>query len=169
MNVKKLINQAKSSKWGRFKLNLILQRFIPFNRPHGLKVIEISDEHAVVKIPYWKINQNHLKGIHACCLATAAEYCSGFLLLHKMGMKDYRLIMESMHVSYKYQGKTEAFATYTISETDFENSIMKPLKSEGLVYKKCVIQVKDKNGNLLCEATTNWQIKKWDKVKTKVN
>mgnify|MGYP003633385176 FL=1 len=169
MNLDKLIQSAKKSSWGRTKLNFILQRFIPFNRPHGLKVVHIEDNQVKVKIPYWRINQNHLKGIHACCLATAAEYCSGFLLLHKLGMKNYRLIMESMEVSYKYQGKTEAFATFTIDEDDFNSNVLEPLKSQGVVYKKCTIEVHDINGNLLCIATTNWQIKTWKKVKTKVS
>ena len=168
MNIDKLIASAKTSKWGKIKLNFLLQRFIPFNRPHGLKVVDISDEKVRVKIPYWRINQNHLKGIHACCLATAAEYCSGFLLLHKLGMKNYRLIMESMEVSYKYQGKTEAFATFIIDESDFQENILKPLKQDGVVFKKCTIEVHDKNQNLLCVATTNWQIKTWSKVKTKL-
>ncbi len=168
MNIDKLIQSAKKSSWGRTKLNFLLQRFIPFNRPHGLKIVHIANNEVKVKIPYWRINQNHLKGIHACCLATAAEYCSGFLLLHKLGMKNYRLIMESMEVSYKYQGKTEAYATFAINENDFNTHVLQPLESEGLVYKKCTIEVHDVNHNLLCIATTNWQIKTWEKVKTKV-
>ena len=168
MNIDRLIEQAKSSKWGSFKLNFILQRFIPFNRPHGLKVVSISDSEVKVKIPYWKINQNHLKGIHACCLATAAEYSSGFLLLHKLGMKNYRIIMESLEVSYKYQGKSESYATFKIEEEDFTRNVLKPLEKEGVVFKPCTIEVHDKDGNLLCLATTNWQIKSWKKVKTKV-
>jgi acyl-coenzyme A thioesterase PaaI-like protein len=150
-------------------LNFLLLRFIPFNRPHGLKVIYISDNEVKVKIPYWRINQNHLKGIHACCLATAAEYCSGFLLLQKLGMKNYRLIMESMEVSYKYQGKTAAIASFSIEEEDFQQNLLEPLKKDGLVYKKCVIKVHDEKMNLLCESQTNWQIKSWKQVKTKVN
>jgi len=168
MNIDKLIQSAKKSRWGRIKLNFILQRFIPFNRPHGLKVVHIADNEVKVKIPYWRINQNHLKGIHACCLATAAEYCSGFLLLYKLGMKNYRLIMESMEVSYKYQGKTEAFAIFTIDEADFAANVVEPLNREGIVYKKCTIEVRDANQNLLCIVTTNWQIKTWEKVKTRV-
>lgn len=169
MNVDKLIESAKTSRWGLFKLNFLLQRFIPFNRPHGLKVVHIADDEVKVKIPYWRINQNHLKGIHACCSATAAEYSSGFLLLHKLGMKNYRIIMESMEVSYKYQGKSESYATFTLDETDFKTSVLAPLEKDGVVYKKCTIEVHDKDQNLLCVATTNWQIKTWKKVKTKVD
>lgn len=168
MNIDKLIEGAKSSSWGRMKLNFLLQRFIPFNRPHGLKVVHISDHEVKVKIPYCRINLNHLKGIHACCLATAAEYSSGFLLLHKLGMKNYRIIMESMEVSYKYQGKSESYATFKIDEIDFKEDVLAPLEKEGVVYKKCTIEVHDNEENLLCVATTNWQIKAWKQVKTKV-
>ncbi len=169
MDIDKLIQKAKTSSWGRTKLNFLLQRFIPFNRPHGFKVVAISDHEVKVKIPYKRVNQNHLKGLHACCLATAAEYCSGFLLLHRLGMKNYRLIMESSNVSYKYQGKAEAYAVFTLEENDFQTTILNPLEKEGVVYKKCTIQVHDIKENLLCIAETNWQIKTWDKVKTKVN
>lgn len=77
--------------------------------------------------------------------------------------------MESMEVSYKYQGKTDAFATFTIEEEEFNSAILQPLKSEGVVYRKCCIDVHDISGNLLCIATTNWQIKTWEKVKTKLS
>lgn len=168
MQIDQLIQKAKSSKFNRWKLNFLLQRFIPFNRPHGLQITEISSNKVKVKIPYWKSNQNHLKGIHACCLATAAEYCSGFLLLHRLGMKKYRLIMESMEVKYVYQAKMLSYASFEIDEEDFKNNVLEKLEQEGIVYKKCIIPVNDAEGNLICEATTNWQIKTWSKVKTKV-
>ena len=169
MNIDKLIEKAKTSTFSRWKLNFLLQRYIPFNRPHGLKIIHIDKNEVQVKIPNWRINQNHLKGIHACCMATAAEYSSGFLLLHRLGMKNYRIIMESLDVTYKYQGKTDAIATFKIDDTDFESNVMNVLKKEGLVYKICTIHVHDINNNLLCEANTNWQIKSWEKVKTKLD
>lgn len=168
MNIDKLIEKAKVSTFSRWKLNFLLQRYIPFNRPHGLQISSISKNEVQVKIPYWRINQNHLKGLHACCLATAAEYCSGFLLLHRLGLKKYRLIMESLNVEYKYQGKSEAIARFHLEEQKFEEELLKPLEKDGLVFIKCKIEVHDVDQNLLCVATTNWQIKTWDKVKTKV-
>lgn len=168
MNIDALIEKAKVSNFGKWKLNFLLQRFIPFNRPHGLKVNSISSNKVVVKIPYWRINQNHLKGIHACCLATAAEYCSGFLLLHRLGMKNFRIIMESLEVKYHYQAKMLSYATFEIEEEDFQKNILEVLKKGEIVYKKCLIKVHDKENNLICEATTNWQLKSWKQVKTKV-
>jgi hypothetical protein len=166
MNFIRLIDQARHSSFGRWKLNFLLQRFIPFNRPHRLKIIAHSPSEVKVKLPYRKNNLNHIRGLHACGLATAAEYASGFLLLYKLGMKEYRIIMESIQVSYKYQGKEDGIASFSISDEAFQETVLLPLQKEGVVYKSCKIEVHDTAGNLLCEATTNWQIKKWERVKT---
>ena len=166
MNFVKLIEQAESSSFKLWTLNFLLHRFIPFNKPHGLRISKINKEQVEVFIPYKKKNLNHIKGLHACVLATAAEYSSGLLLLYKIGSKDYRIIMESLKVEYHYQAKMEALATFEISDSEFNETVMKPLKKEGKVFKQCVIKLFDKEGNHLCTAYTNWQIKAWKAVKT---
>lgn len=168
MNIERIIKKAKNSAFGLWKLNFILKRMIPFNRPHGLKVTKISKEKIEVILPFRKNNLNHIKGLHACGLATAAEFSSGLLLLYNLGFKKYRLIMQSLSVDYSYQGKTAATALFEISSEDLKNNIISILEKEGEVVYKGVIQVKDENGKLLCEATTHWQIKEWEKVKTKL-
>ncbi len=168
MNFNSIISSAQKSKFGLWKFNFLLHRMIPFNKPHQLKVWTIESNKVVVKIPYFKKNLNHIKGLHACVLATAAEYSSGLLLLSRLGFKDYRIIMESMDLKYLYQGKMEAFATYEITDKEINEKIIDPLKTEGSVYFQCIISVKDKKGNELCSAKTNWQIKSWNKVKTKI-
>ena len=84
MDIEKYIAAAKKSKFGMFKLNLGLHYVIPFNKPHGIKLIEISDDFVKTKIPYKRKNLNHIKGIHACGMATAAEFASGFFSSHKI-------------------------------------------------------------------------------------
>ncbi len=169
MNFIALLEKAQTSKWGMWKLNFLLQRFIPFNKPHGLKIISIDLNEVKVMLPYKKNNLNHLKGLHACSLATAAEYASGLLLLYRLDVKNYRIIMESIKVEYKYQGKSDAIATFSISDEEFKSTVLEPVEKEGAIYKKCNIKVRDQEENLLCEVTTNWQIKSWKKVKTKLN
>lgn len=168
MQVEKIIQRAEKSSWGLWWLNFLLGRLIPFNRPHGIKVIKISKTEIQTKIPYKKKNLNHIKGIHACGLATAAEFASGLLLLYNLGFKEYRLIMKSIHVDYNYQAKKEAIATFTLPSDQLQSEMLSPLKEEGVIEKQCRIAVKDIEGNLLCEAQTNWQIKSWEKVRTKV-
>lgn len=167
MELKKLFQKAEKSRFQRWKLNFLLQLYIPFNRPHGLKISELSKEMVRVKIPYKRKNFNHIKGLHACVLATAAEFSSGILLSYKLGVKHYRIIMKSLEVDYFYQGKTPAFATFKLSDHEFESTILEPLKKDGVVFVNCEIHCHDQDGNHLCTAKTNWQIKSWEKVQTK--
>ena len=168
MDFNKLIEKAKKSSFNLWLLNVILHRFIPFNKPHGLIIVKISNEEVQVKVPYKKSNLNHIKGLHACVLATAAEYSSGLLLLYKIGSKDYRIIMESMTVEYHYQAKMAAIASFSISEEEFNSTVLNPLTKDGKVQKQCIIKLHDIKENHLCTAYTNWQIKEWNSVKTKL-
>ena len=97
MDFEKYVNAAKTSKFGLFKLNLGLGYVIPFNRPHKIKILEIKDDSVKTIIPYRRKNFNHIKGVHACGMATAAEFSSGFMLLTKLGSKKYRLIAAKNH------------------------------------------------------------------------
>ena len=168
MDFNKYAEKAKKSKFGMWKLNFGLQKFIPFNKPHNIKIVEIGDDFMVTKIPYKRINRNHLKGIHACGLATCAEFCSGLVLLSKLGMKNYRLIMESLEIKFHYQAKKDITARFSATDNWIEKEIKIPLKTNDSTYVKCEIELHDTNGNLVATCYTNWQIKDWKKVKTKV-
>jgi len=168
MDLTKHIAKAKGSSFGLWKLNWILQAGIPFNKPHNIRIIEIGDTSVKIRIPYKRKNLNHIKGIHACGLATACEYASGFVLLNRLGSKKYRIIMESIDVKYFYQAKMAAIASYSISEEELEKQLFGPLQTEEKVYIRCEIKCHDTEGNHVCTGYTNWQVKSWDKVKTKM-
>ena len=76
MHLPTLLTKARSSGFTRWWLNHALSWLIPFNRPHGFKVNPLPEGGIRVSIPNWRVNRNHIKGIHACALATAAEMCS---------------------------------------------------------------------------------------------
>ncbi len=166
MNLEPYVKKARESKFGMRKLNFGLSRIIPFNRPHRIKLIEISDDYVKSMIPYRRKNLNHIKSIHACGLATAAEFASGFLLLLKLGTKEYRLIMESIEAKYLYQAKEDVTATFKANDQWFADQIRNPLQNEDKVYVKCEINLHDALGNHVAIVQTNWQIKKWSRVKT---
>ena len=88
MQIEQIIQNAENSSFGLWWLNFLLARLIPFNKPHSIKVIKISKSEIQTNIPYKKKNLNHIKGIHACGLATAAEFASGLLLLYNLGFKE---------------------------------------------------------------------------------
>lgn len=168
MDLNQLIESAAKSSFAKWRLNFILHRVIPFNRPHKLKVVEINESIAKVLLPYKRKNLNHIKGLHACAQTTAAEYASGLWLLYRLGFKKYRIIMKKLSAEYHYQAKGEAMASFGMSQAELEEEILQPLEESGKVYIRCKIDLKGKDGTLFSTVTTEWQIKRWDQVKTKV-
>jgi acyl-coenzyme A thioesterase PaaI-like protein len=168
MNVNKIISRAKNSKFQLWLLNAGLQRMIPFNKPHNFRVIEIGDHHVKMMIPYVKRNFNHIRGLHACALATISEYATGFMLLTKLGFDTYRIIMQRMEMDYHYQGKTDAFAEFSVTQDWLEEQIIQPLNQHDSIVVQCQLKTFDSQGKHLTTGTIHWQIKKWAKVKTKV-
>src|SRR3569623_3036662 len=95
-----LIQKAKTSSFYRKVLNWSLNKMIPFNRPHHFQIVEIDDYKLKSRVPYRKSNFNHIRGIHACALATVTEFTSGFLLITRLDAKKYRLIMQRLEMDY---------------------------------------------------------------------
>lgn len=168
MNINRIVQKSKKSGFYRKILNYGLNRMVPFNKPHGFKVVEIGDHHLKTLVPYKKSNFNHIKGIHACALATVSEFTTGFLLLSRLDPKKYRLIMQSINMEYHYQAKMNSYGTFFISEEWLDELIFQPLETSEKVTVDCEVKIHDKEGNHISTGMVKWQIKSWKQVKTKV-
>jgi len=164
----KIIEKAKHSSFHLRVLNWSLNRMVPFNQPHGFKVTQVGDYNLKTLLPYKKRNMNHIRGLHACALATISEFTTGFLLVSKLNGKKFRLIMQRLEMDYHYQGKMDAIAEFSVSEGWFKENIYEPLKSQDAVVVPCEIKIHDVEGNHLTTGKVFWQIKTWSKVKLKV-
>jgi acyl-coenzyme A thioesterase PaaI-like protein len=164
----KILEKAKHSAFYLKVLNWSLARMIPFNKPHGFRIFEIEDFRLKVVIPYRRSNFNHIRGLHACALATISEFATGFLLLSNLDMKKYRLIMQRLEMDYHYQGKMDAFAEFVISREWLQENIVNPLQVQEAVVVPCEVKIHDSKGNHLTTGKVFWQIKSWSKVKTKL-
>lgn len=167
MNIQKLVAKAQTSAWYKLILNLGLDRMIPFNSPHGFKVTEIDANRVKVLLPYKKKNFNHIRGIHACALATVSEFTTGFLLTTKLDPSRYRLIMQRLEMDYHYQGKMDATASFEATNSWLEENVFSPLKERESVVITCEVKIHDISGNHLTTGKIFWQIKEWQKVRTK--
>jgi len=163
-----ITEKAKTSKFYLRLLNLGLNKMIPFNKPHGFKVVEIDDYRVKTLLPYRKSNFNHIKGIHACALATVSEFTTGFVLVSKLDPKKYRIIMKTLEMEYHYQGKMDCYGEFEISEEWMNDNIYNPLQSEDSTVIICKIKIHDSQGNHITTGKVHWQVKSWDKVKTRV-
>ena len=162
-----LFEKAKNSKRHLNLLNFGLARMIPFNKPHGFKITELSDWSVTVHIPYKRRNFNHIKGIHACALATASEYSTGLVLLNKLNPKKYRIIMQKMEMQYHYQAKKDTKVVFKIDEKWLTEMVLDPLKGQESIVVNCEVLSFDKDDNHLTTGNIFWQIKPWDKVRTR--
>ncbi len=167
MNPAKLIEKAKHSRFYLWLLNLALSRMIPFNLPHGFEVTQLSDSGIRTRLPYKRKNLNHVRGLHACALATLSEFTTGFLLISRLGMDRYRLILQKLEIDFHYQGKMDGIAEFQADEDWFNQKIYLPLQSNDSVIVPCQVKIHDTKGNHLTTATVYWQLKDWKKVKTK--
>ena len=161
-----LMNRSQHSGIYRWWLNQILSQLIPFNKPHGINVLEVSDHDIKTLLPYRRKNLNHIKGLHAMALATLSEFTTGLLLLRILGTKKYRIILQDIKIQYHYQGKMNATAKFGMNQQQIIEQIKKPLTQVNSIVVPCKINTYDLEENQLTSATINWQLKSWEQVKT---
>jgi acyl-coenzyme A thioesterase PaaI-like protein len=165
--IQSILHKAKTSAFYLWLLNNLLWRLIPFNRSHKVLIHSLSDEHVMIRLPYRKANQNHLKGMHACALATLCEYACGIGLMTRIDPKHYRIILKEIKMDYLMQAKTDVFARFEVNDSFLEKEIYLPLNSKGSVIKLFPITAYDSLGKEICKGEITWQLKRWDQVKLK--
>lgn len=168
VNPVKLAEKARQSSFYLWLFNFAISRMIPFNKPHGFRITEIRDFGISTALPYKKSNFNHIKGIHACALATLSEFTTGALLLLKLPPNKYRIILQALEINYHYQAKKDVRASFEISETWMKENVQGPLEKEQSTIVPCEIKIYDRDENHISTSTVHWQLKEWSKVKTTV-
>ncbi len=163
-----LIPRASRSKLWLFVLNIILARTIPFNRPHRFRLLSIAQNKIQAFAPYRRSNHNHIRGVHACAIATVAEFSAGFLLLTQLDPTRYRLIMGKLDADYLYQAKQDIIAQTELSEQDLHEKIVMPLGHQESATIVMTTSIHDISGNSVARVETTWQVKNWETVRTKV-
>lgn len=165
----KLIDKliSKPTKMNLILLDKLLTLGIPFNAPHGFKIKNLSETEVIVALPNRKLNHNHISGVHACAMATVGEYCAGLSLLSSFGISKYRLILSDLHATYSWQGRTdlEGFCSPTVIDKE---AIRMALDTEGTYSQPLETIIREvKGGREVARVKTIWQLKVWEKVKTK--
>ena len=167
MNSAKLIEKAKHSRFYLWLLNVALSRMIPFNLPHGFEITALTNTSVKTRLPYKRKNLNHVRGLHACALATLSEFTTGFMLISKLGMDKYRIILQKLEIDFHYQGKMDGVAEFSVDENWVQDKIVIPLQAHDAIVIPCEVKIYDTKNNHLTTATVYWQLKDWKKVRTK--
>lgn len=166
MKLSTLLGKARHSAADRWLVNFLLPWLIPFNRPHGFHVVPLKNGGMSVQVPFWRINRNHIRGIHACALATAAEMCSGLAVIERLDPKVYRMILRELRIQYRYQAKKRVTASAPDVSRAIEEQVIVPLGTAESVEYSSVVELHDADGNHVATGTATWQVKPWSKVRT---
>lgn len=162
-----LLQQAQDSKKQLWLLNRLMNHTVRFNKPHGFQVIKITPEHVQTFAPYHKKNFNHVRGIHACAIATVGELAAGLILMLHFSPQDYRIIMSHIDIDYHFQAKKNIVATAGLSVSE-KSTILDILKTEGKTLQTVTTDVKDDDHQSVATVKTVWQIKPWKDVQTQI-
>jgi acyl-coenzyme A thioesterase PaaI-like protein len=164
-----LANKAKSSDFYLWLLNLVLLRRVPFNKSHRLTITALTDDEITITAFNKPYNQNHIKGIHACLLATLCEYVSGLSLTMHLPAEEYRIILKNIQMTYHYQAKMDVSVKFKLAKEEVEKTILTPLKSQDAIFREYTVDAYDKANNHICTGLINWQIKAWKNAKMKID
>lgn len=160
-----LASKAKHSAFYLWLLNRVLWRVIPFNRTHKVFIEELSDSHVLIRLPYIKSNLNHVKGMHACALATLCEYACGIGLMTNLDPSVYRILLKDIQLTYHAQGKQDVYARFETSPDFLNSEIIEPLTENGQLFKTFTVEAFTKTQPNICTAQVTWQLKKWKAAK----
>lgn len=164
--MKKLVSvleKAQHSAFWLWVLNKVLQRTIPFNAPHHIQITSIQRNSIRVKLPYRRKNLNHLKGIHACALATASEYACGLLLISRMDPLSYRLIMKNLKIEFHQQAKTDVEIRFELEEIRVAE-LKEKISTTQVILERFRVKAYNTSDELLCTSELEWQLKNWKLV-----
>ena len=168
MNPELMVEKARKSPFYLWLFNRFLERMIPFNKPHGFKITRIEKSLVETHLPYKRKNLNHIKGIHACALATLSEFTTGLLLLTGLPPNKYRIILQDLEIKYHYQAKKAVNARFEIKEEWVNENVTKPLNTDNSTVVPCEVKIYDVDENHISTAKVYWQLKDWKEVKTKL-
>lgn len=165
MLLSKFIQQSAHSHRTLWLLNFFMSFLVPFNRPHRFKICAVNKDYAETFAPYRRRNFNHVRGIHACALATVGELSAGLLLMYHFPPEQFRVIMSRMQIDYHYQAKKDVRARATMTESEID-ALKKMLNDSGKPQQTITTIIKDTSDALIATVATTWQIKSWSAVNT---
>lgn len=159
------LERAKRGKVVR--LNAVFRSILPFNVPHGIRVRSFSEREVRVALPDKRANRNHLKGMHACAIATACEFCSGLAVLAQFEMQSYRLIMHRLEVDYTRRPAKGTCEARAVIPEGFKDEVLGLIEASADGAARFVMPstLYDMQGEAVAHAVVHWHVKAWNAVK----
>jgi acyl-coenzyme A thioesterase PaaI-like protein len=137
-----------------------LNQMVPFAAYVGAHVEEVGPGTARVTLPDGDERSNHVGSQHAGALFTAGEAASGgaFVGAFAERMGDITPLAEKAEISYLKIARGTITANATLQGDGEE--LLAELDQEGRVRFPVAVELTDADGQVVCEMTVRWYVRK---------
>lgn len=134
---------------------------VPFAAHVGTEFTELDGTRCVVRLPEAPHLANHLQAQHAAALFTAAETASGgsFLAVFAEVMGEVTPVVQEMTIRYRKVARGPIDAEAVFEDADGARAA---LASEGVARFAIPVTLRDATGDVVCEATAHWHVRRND-------
>ncbi|PZQ45830.1 MAG: hypothetical protein DI551_06335 [Micavibrio aeruginosavorus] len=157
--------EKKNPKLGHWVAMTFLSFLSPFNAHLGGKMLEWSDNRCVIAVKRKRGVRNHVGSIHAGALFTLGETCAGLIIIRNFPFGKFRPLMSDVSVDYAKQARGDVTGECVILPETIK-AMMETINAGEVPRVEVVTEIYDKDRLLIATATTVWQVKKWDLVKS---
>jgi hypothetical protein len=143
-----------------FKFRLFMLKNLPSAFFSGLKVAEISQEKAVVTIPFKFLTKNPFKSVYFASQAMAAELSTGVLAMAHIFKRNPSVSMLVFDMKANFTKKAATKITFTCTDgLSIKNAVEQSIQTGEGVTVTAKSTGKDKSGDVVSEFYFTWTFK----------
>ena len=152
--------QFRQTVRNNFKFRLFMLKSLPSAFFSGLKVTEISEEKAVVSVPFKFMTQNPFKSVYFASQAMAAELSTGVLALSHVHKRNPRVSMLVFNMRAEFTKKAKSKIFFTCEDgLKIKNAVDKSIKTGEGVTVEAKSTGKTSEGEIVSEFYFTWTFK----------
>lgn len=158
--------ETKSPKLSRNLTMAFLNKLSPFNCHLGAKLIEWTDDKALIFVKKKRGVQNHVKSVHAGALFTLGETCAGLVIIRNFPFEKFRPLMSDVRVTYSKQARGDVWGE-AVAALGVMQKAHDVFNSGEVPIIEMTTNIMNNQKEVIAIVTTIWQVKPWTLVRTK--
>ena len=148
----------------KFKFKLFMLKELPSAFFSGINVTEITEEKAVVRIPFKFLTKNPFKSMYFASQAMAAELATGILALSQISGRKPSVSMLVFDMNAHFSKKARTAVKFTCNDgIAIKNAVEETIKTGEGVTVEAKSTGKDAEGDIVSEFTFVWTFKAKEK------
>jgi acyl-coenzyme A thioesterase PaaI-like protein len=158
--------ENKSPAFARFLAMVFLSWISPFNARLKAKLLHWDSQTCVISLKRRRAVRNHVGSIHAGALFMLGETCAGLVIIRNFPFGQYRPLMSDVKVHYSKQARGDVVGKCIIAP-EIISRMKEDIAREEVSFVDILTEIRNLEGEVICNVTTTWQVKEWGLVQTR--